>query len=99
LSEAQRRDNLRNCFRVVRTHEVTGKRVLVIDDVFTTGATLRAAAAALKSAGAAYVCALTLARVDRRTFGFDIGTSGARETTASAGSGGETKNRVREEPI
>jgi len=37
----------------------------VVDDVFTTGATLRAAAAILKSAGAAHVSALTLARVDR----------------------------------
>jgi ComF family protein len=72
LSEAKRRENLRNCFRVVQPQQVAGQRVLLIDDVFTTGATLRAAAAALKSAGASYVCALTLARVDRRTFGFDF---------------------------
>jgi orotate phosphoribosyltransferase len=42
--------------------------VLLIDDVFTTGATLRAATAALKAAGVAHVSALTLARVDRRAF-------------------------------
>jgi ComF family protein len=75
LSEAQRRENLRNCFSVVRPHQLAGKRILLIDDVFTTGATLRTAAAALKSAGASYVCALTLARVDRRTFGFDFAVS------------------------
>jgi ComF family protein len=75
LSEAQRRENLRNCFCVSRPGELTGKRVLLIDDVFTTGATLRAAAAALKEAGASYVCALTLARVDRRMFGFDFALS------------------------
>jgi adenine/guanine phosphoribosyltransferase-like PRPP-binding protein len=40
----------------------------LIDDVFTTGATLRAATAALKAAGVAHVSALTLARVDRRGF-------------------------------
>jgi len=65
LSESARRENLRGSFRVHRPDQLAGKRVLVIDDVFTTGATLRAAAAILKSAGAAHVSALTLARVDR----------------------------------
>jgi ComF family protein len=67
LSEAQRRENLKNSFSVKRPDQVAGRRVLVIDDVFTTGATLRATAQALKAAGAAHVSALTLARVDRRS--------------------------------
>ncbi len=75
LSEAKRRDNLRNSFTVVRPEQMRGKRVLLIDDVFTTGATLRTAAEALKAAGAGHVCALTLARVDRRMFGFDFARS------------------------
>jgi ComF family protein len=82
LNEAQRRDNLHDSFAVIRPQQVTGKRVLLIDDVFTTGATLRAASAALKSAGASYVCALTLARVDRRAFGFDFAFSASRATSA-----------------
>jgi ComF family protein len=65
LSEVQRRQNPANSFAVRRPQELAGKRVLLIDDVFTTGATLRAAAAALKTAGVAHVSALTLARVDR----------------------------------
>ncbi len=65
LTESARRENLRGSFRVHRPEQLTGKRVLVIDDVFTTGATLRAAAAVLKAAGTAHVSALTLARVDR----------------------------------
>jgi len=65
LTESARRDNLRGSFRVHRPEQVAGKRILLVDDVFTTGATLRAAAAVLKSAGAAHVAALTLARVDR----------------------------------
>lgn len=65
LSEAARSENLRGSFRIQRPEQVAGKRVLLIDDVFTTGATLRAAAAVLKSAGCAHVSALTLARVDR----------------------------------
>jgi ComF family protein len=67
LSEAGRRQNLKGSFAVARPDEIAGKRVLLIDDVFTTGATLRAATAALKSAGVAKVSALTLARVDGRT--------------------------------
>ena len=64
LNEAQRRNNLQDSFRVARPKQVAGKRVLLIDDVFTTGATLRAGAEALKTAGALHVTALTLARVD-----------------------------------
>jgi ComF family protein len=66
LSETQRRQNLKGSLAVARPAEMAGKRVLLIDDVFTTGATLRAATEALKSAGAARVGALTLARVDAR---------------------------------
>lgn len=66
LSEAQRRENLKNSFCVKNPAEIRGKRVLVIDDVFTTGATLRAATETLKANGASHVSALVLARVDRR---------------------------------
>jgi ComF family protein len=66
LSEAQRRENLRGSFCVKRPEEIGNQRVLLIDDVFTTGATLRAASAALKRAGVRHVTALTLARVDHR---------------------------------
>lgn len=69
LNERERRENLRGSFRVKRPEKLVGQRVLLIDDVFTTGATLRAAAASLKQAGAKNVSALTLARVDRRSFG------------------------------
>jgi competence protein ComFC len=66
LSEAQRRQNPLHTFAVRKSEQIRGKRVLLIDDVFTTGATVRAAAAALKAAGAAHVSVLTLARVDRK---------------------------------
>jgi ComF family protein len=65
LSEADRRANLRGSFQVHRPEQLAGKRILLIDDVFTTGSTLRAAAEVLKAAGARHVSALTLARVDR----------------------------------
>lgn len=65
LSESDRLLNLKDSFYVRKPEQVAGKRVLLVDDVFTTGATLRAATAVLKSAGAAQVTALTLARVGR----------------------------------
>jgi predicted amidophosphoribosyltransferase len=43
--------------------KVAGKSVLLVDDVYTTGATVKAAAKALKKAGAAHVDVLTFARV------------------------------------
>jgi len=66
LTEAERRENLKDSFCIRKPEQLRGKRVLLVDDVFTTGATLRSAAAILKTAGAAHVTAATLARVDRR---------------------------------
>jgi predicted amidophosphoribosyltransferase len=48
---------------------VEGKRILLIDDVMTTGATAASCAQALKRAGARNVALLTVARVDRRMDG------------------------------
>jgi ComF family protein len=61
-TEADRRKNLRGAFRVRRPDRVRGKSVLLVDDVYTTGATLEELAQALLSAGARRVCGFTLAR-------------------------------------
>jgi ComF family protein len=66
LTNAQRRKNVAGAFAAARRSSVENKHVLLIDDVLTTGATVNAAAAALKRAGARRVTVLTLARVDRR---------------------------------
>jgi competence protein ComFC len=59
-SISQRRSNVANAF-VCKNH-LRDKKVILIDDVATSGATLDACAAALKSAGAASVWGLTIAR-------------------------------------
>lgn len=67
LTSAARRRNVVGAFRVFAHRDVAGKRLLLVDDVLTTGATVNACAAALKAAGASYVAVLTLARADRRS--------------------------------
>ena len=66
LSNARRRENVAGAFRARAGRPLEGKRVLLVDDVMTTGATASACALALKRAGARRVTLLTLARVDRR---------------------------------
>ena len=62
LDRRQRRINLENAFSVSRPGQTTGKRVLLVDDVLTTGATVNACATALIRDGAGRVDVLTLAR-------------------------------------
>ena len=62
LTWRQRRLNVRGAFVVSDPAAVTQKHILVIDDIFTTGSTARAAAKALMEAGAASVWVATLAR-------------------------------------
>jgi len=66
LTNAKRRSNVAGAFRAKGGRPLEGLRVLLIDDVMTTGATASACARALKSGGAKYVALLTVARVDRR---------------------------------
>jgi ComF family protein len=63
LTARAREDNVRSAFRVVKGLEdqVFGKRLVLVDDVYTTGATVSAAARVLKRAGASEVTVLTFA--------------------------------------
>lgn len=62
LPRAERLKNLSGAFRVKPPDAIAGKRILLIDDVLTTGATLHAAARALLDAGAAEVNVFVVAR-------------------------------------
>jgi len=63
MDRRARRETVADAFRVVRPRLVEGRSVLLVDDVFTTGATASACARALRDAGAADVFVLTVARV------------------------------------
>jgi len=67
LTKAQRRENLQGAFRVSghAKARLRGKRVLLVDDVLTTGSTANAASRALLRGGAASVDVLAFARVVR----------------------------------
>jgi ComF family protein len=70
LTSAKRRENVSGAFqaspRTKNRKAIDGARVLLIDDVMTTGATAASCARALKRTGARHVTLLTLARADRR---------------------------------
>lgn len=65
LSPHQRRANVRGAFFVPRPEQVSGRDILLIDDIYTTGATARACSTALKRAGAAHVWVATVARAQK----------------------------------
>ena len=62
LTSHQRRQNLRGAFKVARAQEVTGREVLLVDDVYTTGTTATECARVLRRAGASKVWVATVAR-------------------------------------
>ncbi|HVG02059.1 MAG TPA: phosphoribosyltransferase family protein, partial [Nitrospira sp.] len=62
LPRSARLRNLRKAFALRQAREVARKRILLIDDVFTTGATVNECAKVLLEAGAREVSVLALAR-------------------------------------
>lgn len=66
LSRSERLKNVKTAFAVepLRAQELQGKRIVLVDDVMTSGATLYAAAASLRQAGAAHITAIVFARTE-----------------------------------
>ncbi len=62
LSRTERAANVRRAFSLQKGASLQGKRIVLVDDVFTTGATTSACAKALLDGGASEVCVWTVAR-------------------------------------
>lgn len=62
LSEKERKDNVRGAFRVSNPDRLQGTRILLIDDVYTSGATVNECARVLRHSGATDIDVFTLAR-------------------------------------
>lgn len=60
LDFKQRQTNLTDAFKVVNSGNIKGKKILLVDDIYTTGATASEVAKTLKKSGANSVCVLTL---------------------------------------
>ena len=71
LTLGERWRSVRNAFDIRKGAQVDKLRVLLLDDVMTTGATLDACSRALRQAGASYVAAMTVARAMPRSQGLD----------------------------
>ena len=71
LTLRERWHSVRNAFDTREGRQVDKLRVLLLDDVLTTGATLDACSRALREAGAAYVAAITVARAMPRSQGLE----------------------------
>lgn len=63
MTRAERARNIKGAFEVNRPELIAGKNILLVDDVFTTGATVNEAAKTLKKNGAGKVYIFTLGRV------------------------------------
>jgi ComF family protein len=65
LDPHQRRANVRGAFFVPKPETIRGRNVVLVDDIYTTGATARACSTALRRAGAASVWVATVARAQK----------------------------------
>lgn len=63
LDRANRKENIKGAFTVTRWEEVAGRRIILVDDVYTTGSTVRECTKVLMESKAERVAVLTLARV------------------------------------
>lgn len=75
LSKEEREKNINNAFRVIDSNMVKGKKILLLDDIITTGATIDECARVLYECGASEVNALAIAHTPSRLYFFNKNNS------------------------
>ena len=86
LNREERLHNVKDAFLVADAGKVKGRRILIVDDVFTTGTTLNECAKTLKAAGAAAVHAVTISRA--------LPLDGSRERTRDYRADAEAQRKI-----
>jgi ComF family protein len=87
LTRHQRRANVRGAFAVARPEIIKGRQVLVVDDVYTTGATVSECARVLRRAGATKVWVATVARTMKASGQVEIRFSGEADVEEISAAG------------
>ena len=78
LTRHQRRENLRGAFKVAHLSKVSGRELLLVDDVMTTGTTAAECARVLRRAGAKSVWVATVARTLKNNVGQNFAATDVR---------------------
>ncbi|MFZ0815010.1 MAG: ComF family protein [Candidatus Sulfotelmatobacter sp.] len=87
LTRHQRRENVRGAFAVAQPEIIKGRPVLVVDDVYTTGATVSECARVLRRAGATKVWVATVARTMKASGQVEIRFSGEADVEEISAAG------------
>ena len=62
LLENERKENVKNVFEIIKESNIENKNIILVDDILTTGSTIRTCSKILKENGAKKICALTMAK-------------------------------------
>ena len=66
LTKKQREENVQNVYKIINKEKIENKKIIIFDDIYTTGSTVNAIAKILKENGAKEVSVLTIAKDEKK---------------------------------